>query len=118
MNTATPKRTHQAAYLASCTLLGIENINDWRDEPKEVNAMLSICELMTSLPPVWFTQEERIATVMLIKELYGDPKKFLDDLMDGSVSFIAKTMPGRTAEDMMMSALAEHALQFGKLDIQ
>lgn len=118
MNTATPKRTHQAAYLASCTLLGIENINKWRDEPNEVNAMLAICELMTTLPPVWFTQEERIATVMLIKELYGDPKKFLDDLMDGSVSFIAKTMPGRTAEDMMMAALAEHTLQFGELGIQ
>ena len=116
MNITTPKRTKRTAYLASSPAIALSTINEWRHIPREVNCMLAMCEIITALPPEWFTHDERVATVTVIKELYGDPTKFLCDLIDGSVSFVNTCNENGDLKDlntMINEHHMEHLLQFG-----
>lgn len=117
MSNSTPIRTQRTAYLASSPIIGMSSIHEWRDDPKEVNSMLAICEIITALPPEWFTHEERVATLLMVKELYGDPRKFLMDLIDGNVSYVNKCSTeqchGQSLTDIIHDAHKEYLLQFG-----
>ena len=117
-NTTTPKRTQRTAYIASTPIKSLPTIESWRSIPKEVNAMLALCEIIMSLPPSWFTQEERIATVTVVTELYGSPHKFLDDISAGHVSFVNKVIPSMGRVDkIVLEAIFEHAAEFGTLEM-
>jgi len=116
MKNSTPNRTHRTAYLASSPIIAMANLHEWRNDPQQVNSMLAICEIITALPPEWFTHEERVATLLMVKELYGDPRKFLMDLIDGNVSFVNKCKDdchGQDLNKIISDAHAEHLLHFG-----
>ena len=82
-----PTRIPAIDALALNLALCLAMVNDTKKDAEETNAALAFCELAVSLPPAWFTATEREIVVALIKELYGDPFKFINELSEGNISY-------------------------------
>ena len=82
-----PTRTPAIDALALNLALCLAMVNGTKKDAEETNAALAFCELAVSLPPAWFTATEREIVVALIKELYGDPFKFINELSEGNISY-------------------------------
>lgn len=84
-----PSRTKKVSDLV---LMIARNAQDWQAHPQAElgNLILAMCEVAMSCPPKWFAAEERLMIVLIVKAIYRDPQKFLEDINDESVSFYAK----------------------------
>ena len=83
----TPTRTPAIDHLAANLTICLAMVAETKKEAEETNAALAFCELAVSLPPAWFGPTEREVVVALIKELYGDPRKFIIELSEGNISY-------------------------------
>lgn len=114
----TPKRITEVSDLVAAVMGGLMHLPTLKETPKEMNAALAICELLTSMPVEWFTQMERLAIMTLISELYGDPKQFIDEIMNGNISFVNKAEEftrGKSCEELSELVFAKHIREFGSL---
>ena len=117
-----PTRTPAIDALTFNLAICLATINDIKKDAEETNAALAFCELAVSLPPAWFGPTEREVVVALIKELYGDPRKFINELSEGNISYynhmIAKMrdMGEKKAvdlDDAVMGLVEMHTEKFG-----
>jgi hypothetical protein len=116
--TTTPKRLPIISELLGTIVFAMTKREDIKSEPKEQNSILAICEIITGLPPQWFTQDERIIVASVIQEFYGDPVKFVSEIMDGNLSYVnvcEDDCRGRSATELCDSVMKMHILQFGSL---
>jgi hypothetical protein len=101
-----------------------QSANDWTQGNKSAdngNLLLAMCEVAVSLPPRWFAAEEQMMIGLVIKEVYGDPKKFIDDLNEGTVSFYSKfrseaQLPTESLTDLIGRMYEAHINEFGLKD--
>lgn len=119
-----PQRTEKIGELVvSLALCGVR-ADKIKADPGETNATLAMCEIAMSLPPKWFAHEEKVMIVQLVQYLYGEPKKFLADLSDGTVSFYSRMMEEckndptiqrclPSLEQILTEAHEAHIKQFG-----
>ena len=103
------------ASSAKCYLDGIKT-------PAHINMVLAMCEVAVSLPPVWFTEKERLMIIQVVQEIYGNPHTFLNNLSDESVSFYAKYcaangLPADGLDRIVASCYHAHQRQFGEVII-
>jgi hypothetical protein len=121
-----PTRTNAVNALISNLVYCLASLPNIKKDAEETNAALAFCELAVSIPPAWFTQDERLAVVTIIKDLYGDPIRFIGDLNDESVSFYNKMIDrmrqnGETKAVYLQDAVAlmmeMHTKQYGRLEI-
>lgn len=117
-----PTRTPAIDALAINLTICLAQVSDIAQEAQETNAALAFCELAVSLPPAWFTATEREIVVAIITQLYGDPRKFINELSEGNISYynhmIAKMrdMGEKKAvdlEDAVMGLVEMHTEKFG-----
>lgn len=118
VNNNTPKRITEVSDLVAAVMGGLMHLPTLKENPKEMNAALAICELLTSMPLEWFTQMERLAIMTLISELYGDPKKFMDEIMNENLSFMNKAQEftrGKSCAELAELVFEKHIREFGSL---
>lgn len=87
--------------------------------PREVNSTLCILEIITGLPPQWFTPEERTLVCEALKEFHGDPVQFINDIVSGTLSYApvcADLVKGRTTQEMVDMTILCHLHAFGGID--
>ena len=87
-NPNAPARAEIVNELFAAILMSAMEVEEYADNPTEVNSALGLCEIATALPTDWFSPEERAVVLGLVKRLHGDPREFLLGLMDGSLSYI------------------------------
>lgn len=113
-----PKRTAVCSELANHLLQGNLIVESGVDmSPLEKNATLAFCEIAVSLPPEWFTYEEKLAVMNMTEKLYGDSLKFIDDISSEFVSFVNKCdsiCNGRTIESFVEVIMTAHRIEFGE----
>jgi len=90
MNTLHPIRSSACAMLASNIRESEMMLEQIKGNALETNSTLAFCEIAMSVPPQWFTPAERMTIFNVVNALYGHPTKFLADITDESVSFVAK----------------------------
>lgn len=112
-----PSRTNKINDLV---IMIARNAKDWQDNPEPglANLILAMCEVAMSCPPAWFAREERLMIVLIVKAIYGDPQKFLEDINDESVSFYAKFaveagLPNNDIDYVLAELYRLHDKQFG-----
>lgn len=116
----TPNRTK---YVVDLIRMIADAANAWADgdrRPANENLILAMCEVAVSLPPEWFAPAERLLIVKIVDEIYGNARKFLDDINDDSISFYAKYaaangLPTDGLMSIMASLLRSHEREFGTL---
>lgn len=116
--TTTPKRLPIVAELLTTLHLAMSKREEIKQEPKEQNSILAICEIITGLPPQWFTHEERVIVCATIQEFYGEPIEFVKKIMDGDLSYVnvcADDCRGRSASELCDSVMKMHIMQYGAL---
>jgi hypothetical protein len=95
-----------------------QNLASTKADPEETNAALAFCEIAVSIPPAWFTLEERIMVKETIDALYGDALKFIIDINGGHVSFVNKCnnlCHGRSLESFVDVMMRQHMAEFGSV---
>ena len=110
------KRTQKTIELLDA-LAAVANMTDSiKGNRKEKLAALAICEIITGLPIDWFSTAERMLVVSVIRELYGDPSKFISEVMNGYISFVELATNGEKNCDSLCEAMKElHELEFGSV---
>lgn len=112
------KRTAICSELANHLLQGNLIVESGVDMPPlEKNATLAFCEIAVSLPPEWFTFEEKLAVMNMTEKLYGDSLKFIEDISSGFVSFVNKCdsiCNGRKVESFVEVLHRAHLMEFGE----
>lgn len=89
-NPTAPKRARVINDLILAILLSANEVEDYRDNPDEVNSALALCEIATALPLEWFTAEERALVVALVRELHGNFAQFILSIACGDISYVNK----------------------------
>lgn len=82
-----PPRSHKIDELVCSIALCGKKIEEIKNDPAETNATLAMCEIAMSLPTAWYADPEKLMIVSIVSILYGDAKKFLADLNEGTISF-------------------------------
>jgi regulator of sigma D len=113
-----PNRTIAADALIENLTLCMANIEDYKDDPTEVNCALAFCELAVSIPPDWFTKSERVLVADLIQALYGNPVVFIDNLSQGNVSYYNKMIAVVNANGEKAKELDEAVLTMLRMHIE
>jgi len=117
MNSTTPQRTSAIVTLVENIGICATTIEQVKTDPIEMNCALAFCEVAVSVPPAWFTPVERMLIVTVIQALYGDPRKFIAELDEGTVSFYRKasaTVGGGEELPTVVTRLYQlHVEQFG-----
>ena len=117
-----PTRIPAIDALAFNLAICLAMVKDTKKDAEETNAALAFCELAVSLPPAWFTATEREIVVAIITQLYGDPRKFINELSDGNISYynhmIAKMRDkgekkAVELDDAVMGLVEMHTEKFG-----
>ena len=117
-----PTRTPAIDALAANLMICLVQVSDIAQEAEETNAALAFCELAVSLPPEWFSRMEREIVVAIITQLYGDPRKFINELSEGNISYynhmIAKMRDkgekkAVDLDDAVMRLMEMHTEKFG-----
>lgn len=117
-----PTRTPAIDALALNLALCLAMVNDTKKDAEETNAALAFCELAVSLPPAWFSRMERDIVVALITQLYGDPRKFINELSEGNISYYNHMIAKMRAkgeekavdlDDAVMRLMEMHTEKFG-----
>ena len=114
----TPNRTDSCVMLIESIRMAHSNLNFTKSDAEETNAALAFCEVAISIPPSWFTLEERIMVKETIDALYGDALKFINDIDGGHVSFINKCnnlCHGRSLESFVDVMMRQHMVEFGSV---
>lgn len=114
----TPTRTDSCVMLIESIRMAHSNLNFTKSDAEETNAALAFCEIAVSIPPSWFTQEERIMVKETIDALYGDALKFINDIDGGHVSFVnkcSKLTHGRSLESFVDVMMRQHLVEFGSV---
>ena len=125
MNTpTTPTRLSKIDDLVLSLVLTAHSIDRIKNEPAEVNAALALCEIAVSLPSSWFTEAEQTLVGILVRDLGIDPKEFIDNIRNGSISYYAKASETAFNETghriapmqkIVAECLSMHIKQFGLL---
>ena len=117
-----PTRTPAIDALALNLALCLAMVSDTKKNAEETNAALAFCELAVSLPPAWFSPTERDIVVALITQLYGDPRKFINELSEGNISYYNHMIAKMRAkgeekavdlDDAVMRLVEMHTEKFG-----
>ncbi len=114
----TPNRTDSCVMLIESIRMAEQNLASTKADPEETNAALAFCEIAVSIPPAWFTHEERIMVKETIDALYGDALKFIIDIDGGHVSFVNKCnnlCHGRSLESFVDVMMRQHMVEFGSV---
>lgn len=110
------KRTHKATELIEALAIVADVMDNIKANRKEKLSALAICEIVTGLPIEWFSTAERMLVIAVIRELYGDPSKFISEIMDGYISFVELATSGEKNCDSICAAMKElHELEFGSV---
>lgn len=110
------KRTQHTRDLIQALVFVGQTIDTIKANRKETLSALAICEIVTGLPIEWFTKEERLLVVAVIRELYGDPTKFISEVMNGYISFVELATNGEKNCDTLCEAMQElHKHEFGSV---
>jgi hypothetical protein len=118
MTPLTPKRIPEVSDLVSSVASCLVNMKELKQNPTEINSGLAICELLTGMPPKWFTEAEKFLILAVIKELHGDPESFLNAIMSGELSYVSKCEKltrGRSADELNSLVMAAHLASFGEV---
>jgi hypothetical protein len=113
-----PNRTATCLMLIGSIRDASENLAFTKSVPEETNAALAFCEIAVSIPPQWFTHDERVMVAGVIGFLYGDAIKFIVDLNAGHISFVNKCSDicnGRSLESFVDVLMREHNKEFGSV---
>jgi hypothetical protein len=113
-----PNRTASCLMLIASIRDASENLAFTKSVPEETNAALAFCEIAVSVPPQWFTHDERVMVANVIGFLYGDAIKFIVDLNAGHISFVNKCgnlCNDRPLESFVDVMLREHIKEFGSV---
>jgi hypothetical protein len=117
MNSTTPRRTPHIDILVQNIAICAATVEQIKTDPIEMNCALGFCEVAVSVPPAWFTPYERMLVATVIRDLYGDPIKFIKDLDEGIVSFYRKasaTVGGKEELPTVVTRLLQlHVQEFG-----
>lgn len=110
------KRTQKTTELIDA-LASISNLMDQiKRNPKERISALAICEIITGLPIHWFSNAEKMLVVNVIRELHGDPSKFIGDIMNRKYSYVSQATNHEKNCDSLCAAMKElHELEFGSV---
>ena len=114
----TPHRTDSCVMLIESIRMAEQNLDFTKANAEETNAALAFCEIAISIPPSWFTLEERIMVKETIDALYGDALKFINDIDAGHVSFVNKCnnlCHGRSLESFVDVMMRQHMVEFGSV---
>lgn len=99
----------------AATLMDIDKI---KADKKETNRILALCEIITGLPPQWFTPFERQIIYAVIDSLYGSPTEFITNVLDGTLSFVKvceDDCRGKNTNQICSGILTSHMKKFGKI---
>lgn len=117
MNSTAPRRTSAIDILVQNIAICAATVEQIKTDPIEMNCALGFCEVAVSVPPAWFTPYERMLVATVIRDLYGDPIKFIKDLDEGIVSFYRKasaTVGGKEELPAVITRLYQlHVQEFG-----
>lgn len=114
----TPQRIEEVSDLVATLADALSNITELKNDVKETNCALAICEILTGLPPAWFTAAERSLIIHVIQGLHGDPLKFINSIIDGDVSYVNKAeslVQGKTCDEIVELVMAKHLTEYGKI---
>ena len=115
MNSTAPNRSNAIRILVQNIAMCAAQASLIKEEPQEMNCALAFCELAVSLPPAWFTTEEKILVTLTIQELTGrSATEFIDNLSDDSISYYnkMKSEGAKTVEEVVDLLMREHAQLF------
>jgi len=117
MNSTAPRRTSAIDILVQNIAICAATVEEIKTDPVEMNCALGFCEVAVSVPPAWFTPYERMLIATVIRDLYGDPIKFIKDLDEGIVSFYRKASAtvggGEELPTVVTRLLQLHVQEFG-----
>jgi len=87
----TPKRSSHASELAALIAHGLMNIDSIKDNVKDTNTILAVCEIVISTPTEWYSLSEKACLVQVVRTLYKQNfPMFCIDIASGNVSFYNK----------------------------
>lgn len=112
----TPRRISEVSDLVLTLADALRRIDEVKANAHECNCALAICEILTGLPPEWFTPVERLIVIGVIDGLHGDPMKFISEVMEGNLSFVNKAQEitqGKTCDELTTLVMRKHLMQFG-----
>lgn len=112
----TPNRLSEVSDLVATLADAITRIDEVKANAHECNCALAICEILTGLPPEWFTLAERLVIMGVIDGLYGEPIRFITEVMEGNISFVNKAQEvtqGKTCDELTTLVMRKHLMQFG-----
>lgn len=114
----TPNRTDSCVMLIESIRMAHSNLDFTKANADETNAALAFCEIAISIPPSWFTHEERIIVKETIDALYGDALGFINEIDSGNISFVNKCnnlCHGRSLESFVDVMMRQHMVEFGSV---
>lgn len=114
----TPLRIPPVDEIVRTLRIALYNPEERKKNTHEVNCILATCEIITGLPPEWFTPEERTLVFDVLSAYHGDPMGFMNDIMDGSISYTAvcpKELNNRTTAEICALTMKAHAMMYGQV---